>query len=132
MRASYTNEQRDARNSDFQKQMEKNSLRQRNGLFTDPLSLAVGDLYYTPATRKRDNKGEVPTGPKSFYTSKTKHGQSDQALFSKSSYNGINDPYDEQWKSFQLRSSVNRRPQSQRPFASGGRAKQAEPTSFLK
>lgn len=132
MKKSFTVQQKESRNNDFISRMQQMSQKQRNGLFTDPLSLAVGDVYHVPKTRKRDSKGQVPVGPKGFFASKTKQGKSDAVLFSKSTYNGIDDPYDEAWKSFQLRSSVNSRPKSQRPFTAGGKAKQAEPTSFLK
>lgn len=132
MRSSFTKDQRETRNKNFYEQIELQSSKQRNGLFSDPIPLAVGDIYYEAPTRKRDEKGDVPTAPKSFYTSKTKHGKSDQALFSKTSSNGIGDPYDEAWKSFNLRSSCSRSKSKQRPFTAGGRAKQNEPKSFLR
>ena len=127
-------QEKESRNSKFLREQEKMGSISRHGLFTQPVSLAVGDVAYVAPKRKRDKDGKIPTGPKLFYTSKMKHGQSDQALFSKPYYNCIDDPYDEPWKSFQLRSSSNqsRSKSKQRPFTAGGNAKQNEPKSFLK
>jgi len=132
MRNSITVEQREKKSKKFLNDMHTIGMKPRNGMFSDPISLAVGDVHYVAPTRKYRNDGKVPTCPKSFYTSKLKNGQSDQALFSKPRYNCLNDPYDESWKSLQLRTSVSRSKSRQRPFTAGGRVKQKDPTSFLK
>jgi hypothetical protein len=132
MRKSITVEQREKKNEKFYQDMNKLSLKSRNGFFSDPISLAVGDIGYTAPVRKRDMDGNVPTGKKTFTITKTKHGKSDNYLFSKPNYNGIGDPYDEPWKSLQLRSSVNSSSSRQRPFTAGGKVKQKDPASFLK
>jgi hypothetical protein len=132
MRKSFTKEQLETKTKTFLEQQELEGVKPRHGLFSQPVSLAVGDTYYKAPTRKRNNKGEVPTGPKNFYSSKMKNGQSDQALFTAPKYNGINDPYDEPWKSLKLRSSTSKSGSRARPFTAGGNVKQRDPTSYLK
>lgn len=106
-------------------------MKQRNGLFSDPISLAVGDVYHVPVSRKRDRRGNVPIKPKNFLTWKLKNGKSDQALFSRPAYNGIHDPYEEPCKSLKLRPSLATKGRA-RPFTAGGRVRHREPNSFLK
>mmetsp|Transcript_17671 Transcript_17671/g.15588 ORF Transcript_17671/g.15588 Transcript_17671/m.15588 type:complete len:131 (+) Transcript_17671:26-418(+) len=130
MKTSTRRDQKEAKGKTFYKDLNTMSMKQRNGLFSDPISLALGDTYYVPAARKGKN-GNVPIKPKNFSTSKMKNGKSDTALFSMPAYNGIGDPYDESWKNLKLRSSK-QTSSKPRPFTAGGRAKQRDPTSYLK
>lgn len=61
--------------------------RPRFGLFSQPCSTAIGDTnaYKTKGAR-RDEEGAVITGPRNFYTSRTKKGHTDSVYFSKPSY----------------------------------------------
>ncbi len=122
MRKSFTIEQKEERTRKFHKDLSTLSMKQRNGLFSDPMSLAVGDIHYVAPKRKRDQHGNVPVKAKSFFASKMQKGHTDSALFSKPAYNGINDPYNEPNKSLKLRSSVEGRSKN-RPFTAGGRVK---------
>ncbi|CAI2375938.1 unnamed protein product [Moneuplotes crassus] len=112
----------------FYKDLNTLSMKQRNGLFSDPISLAVGDVHYVAPTRKIVRKDKGPNKSKGFFTSKMKVGRNDHALFSNPKYNAISDPYNEPCKSLQLRSSVEKI--KKRPFTAGGRVKQKNPTSF--
>ena len=131
MKYSATIEHQDLKTQKFVKDLNTLGNKQRNGLFSEPISLAVGDIYYVPATRKRDERGNVPNKPKNFFTSKMKKGSTDSALFSKPTYNGISDPYEEPFKNLQLRSTKSTRSKP-RPFTAGGNPKQRDVKSFLK
>jgi hypothetical protein len=53
--------------------------RPRFGLFSNPVSTAVGDNgAYRPVPKKVDADGQVKTEPRNFYTTKMKKGHTDQ------------------------------------------------------
>ena len=54
MRTSFTKEQRESRNSRFLNETEKMGNVPRHGLFTQPVSLAIGDVAYVAPARKRE------------------------------------------------------------------------------
>ena len=124
MKSSFTKDQKESRNKSFIEFQNKQSSKSRHGLFSYPISLAVGDVYHVAPSRKTNKEGKVPTGPKSFYAGKGKSGRSDQVLFSKPVYNAIGDPYDEPWKQLKLRSSGTMSKTRNRPFTAGGAVKQ--------
>ncbi len=68
--------------------------RQRFGLFSQPVSVAIGDTNKFITTKaNRDEEGRVIIGPRNFYTKKEKKGKIDSVYFLKPSYNASGDPY---------------------------------------
>ena len=61
--------------------------RPRFGLFSQPVSTAIGDTNKYPKTlANRDEEGDVIIGPRNFYTGRMKWGAADDSLFSKPLY----------------------------------------------
>ena len=73
--------------------------RQRFGLFSQPVSNAIGDNNgFQQKKRVLDEDGKVITAPRNFYTTRTKKGQvngsrHDRVLFSKPGFNALGDPF---------------------------------------
>ena len=68
--------------------------RPRFGLFSQPVSTAIGETnYFKPTAPRRNDEGEVITDNRNFYTKKGKNGKADDVYFMKSSYNCTGDPY---------------------------------------
>lgn len=69
-------------------------IKQRFGLFSQPVSTAIGDNnVFKKKTRNVDEDGRVITGPRNFYTTGLKVGKTDKQLFSRPTYNAIGDPF---------------------------------------
>ena len=61
--------------------------KQRHGMFSLPISTAIGDdTYFVKKLARRDNTGAVITDPRNFTTKNPKKGHVDSVLFSKPSY----------------------------------------------
>jgi hypothetical protein len=70
--------------------------KQRHGMFSVPVSLAIGDdQYFKPTEPRRDAEGGVITAPRNFTTKNVKKGHIDSVLFSKPSYVSQGDPFKE-------------------------------------
>jgi hypothetical protein len=70
--------------------------KQRLGMFSVPISLAIGDdTYFKPKGARRDAEGAVITDPRNFTTKNPKKGNIDSVLFSKPDYLAIGDPFKE-------------------------------------
>ena len=70
--------------------------RARFGLFSQPVSTAIGDTNTFQAKKNyKDEDGNVITAPRNFYTNKLKKGNNDNILFSKPTYNAIGNPFKE-------------------------------------
>ena len=68
----------------------------RHGMFSMPISTAIGDDTYCKAkVAHKDQDGRVVTEPKNFTTKKVKKGHTDDVLFSKPSYISTGDPFKE-------------------------------------
>lgn len=81
------------RDSIFRESLQLGS-KPRNGLFSIPGSLAIGDDNYDkPKPARRGADGKVPTEAKNFLTNHAKKGSIDDVLFQKSSYITVGDPY---------------------------------------
>ena len=66
----------------------------RGGLFTMPVSNAIGDTNYFPNKKaRRDSEGAVITDPRNFTTKKPKKGRGPEVTFSKPVFATIGDPY---------------------------------------
>ena len=73
--------------------------KQRHGMFSVPISTAIGDdTYFQPKPARRDAEGAVITDPKNFTTKNVKKGHIDSVLFSKPSYVSIGDQFKESSK----------------------------------
>lgn len=69
-------------------------IRPRFGLFSQPVSTAVGDTNkYKKVIPKRDDDGKVATAPKNFYTGPMKMGKSEDVYFEKADYLCRGDPF---------------------------------------
>jgi hypothetical protein len=56
--------------------------RQRFGLFSQPVSTAIGETNkYKTKPSKRNEDGEVETEPRNFYTTRMKTGKSEKVFF---------------------------------------------------
>jgi len=70
------------------------SQKMRLGMFSVPVSLAIGDdTYFKPKPARRDAEGHVITDPRNFTTKNPKKGHIDSVLFSKPEYITVGDPY---------------------------------------
>jgi hypothetical protein len=82
--------------------------RQRFGLFSQPVSNAIGETNRFP--RKKANRdpedGKPIIGPRNFYTRPVKKGRTDGIYFSKQSYVAVGDPY-QQLSNVGLRTTLN-------------------------
>ena len=68
--------------------------KQRHGLFTMPVSTAIGDNNYFPVKKaRRDEEGAVITDPRNFTTKKPKKGKGPEVTFSKPVFATVGDPY---------------------------------------
>jgi Domain of unknown function (DUF4586) len=68
--------------------------KQRHGLFTMPVSNAIGDNNYFPVKKaRRDGEGAVITDPRNFTTKKPKKGKGPEVTFSKPAFATVGDPY---------------------------------------
>lgn len=66
----------------------------RHGLFTMPISTAIGDNNYFPIKKaRRDEEGAVITDPRNFTTKKPKKGHGPEVTFSKPVFATVGDPY---------------------------------------
>lgn len=66
----------------------------RHGLFTMPVSTAIGDNNYFPTKKaRRDQDGHVITDPRNFTTKKAKKGMGPDATFSKPVFATVGDPF---------------------------------------
>lgn len=66
----------------------------RHGMFTVPVSNAIGDNNYFPDKKaRRDSEGAVITDPRNFTTKKPKKGMGVDATFSKPIFVTVGDPY---------------------------------------
>lgn len=66
----------------------------RHGMFTMPVSNAIGDNNYFPDKKaRRDSEGAVITDPRNFTTKKPKKGMGVDATFSKPIFVTVGDPY---------------------------------------
>lgn len=71
--------------------------KQRHGLFTMPISTAIGDNNYFPTKKaRRDSEGAVITDPRNFTTKKPKKGMGAEVTFSKPVFATVGDPYKSQ------------------------------------
>eukprot|EP00357_Protocruzia_adherens_P037001 CAMPEP_0115026734 /NCGR_PEP_ID=MMETSP0216-20121206/34958_1 /TAXON_ID=223996 /ORGANISM="Protocruzia adherens, Strain Boccale" /LENGTH=279 /DNA_ID=CAMNT_0002401937 /DNA_START=28 /DNA_END=863 /DNA_ORIENTATION=+ len=71
----------------------------RYGLFSQPAPLAIGENSAdTKKKPRRDEDGNVLTGPRNFLTTGTKKGKGRDGLFSEVGYLALGDPYIEQAK----------------------------------
>lgn len=70
------------------------SYRPRFGLFSQPVSTAIGDTNtYKKLIPKRDEDGTVMMGPKNFYTTKGKAGKAEDVYFQKTDFICRGDPF---------------------------------------
>ena len=61
--------------------------RPRFGLFSQPVSTAIGETNKYPKTKcNKDEEGAVILGPRNFYTGRMKKGAADDSLFSRPPY----------------------------------------------
>ena len=68
--------------------------RQRFGLFSQPVSTAIGETNkYKQKPPRRNEDGEVETEPRNFYTQRMRKGKDEKVYFSKGSYIAVGDPY---------------------------------------
>lgn len=68
--------------------------RPRFGLFSQPVSVAIGETNkFITKTAAKDDDGRVVTGPKNFYTKNGKKGKDDSVYFSRQSYICTGDLY---------------------------------------
>ena len=68
--------------------------RPRFGLFSQPVSVAIGDTNKFPSkTANKDEDGRPILGPRNFYTKREKRGKDDSVYFSIQSYLCIGDLY---------------------------------------
>ena len=66
----------------------------RHGVFTMPISTAIGDNNYFPTKKaRRDETGAVITDPINFLTKKAKKGQGVEVTFGKPAFVTVGDPY---------------------------------------
>jgi hypothetical protein len=66
----------------------------RHGLFTMPVSNAIGETNYFPVKKaRRDEEGAVITDPRNFTTKKAKKGHGPDATFTKPTFLAVGDPY---------------------------------------
>ena len=66
----------------------------RHGMFSVPISTAIGDdTYYKPIPARVDADGAVITDPRNFTTKNVKKGAADDVYFSKPPYISQGDPY---------------------------------------
>ena len=66
----------------------------RHGLFSAPVSTAIGETYKYPVKKaNRDADGLVITGPRNFYTNKMKDGRDNSVYFTKPNYICLGDNY---------------------------------------
>jgi hypothetical protein len=69
----------------------------RHGLFSLPVSNAIGETNYFPVKKaRRDEEGAVITDPRNFTTKKPKKGHGVDATFSKPTFTTVGDPYQNQ------------------------------------
>ena len=77
--------------------------RSRLGMFSVPISTAIGDdNYFKPKQARKGPDGQVITEPRNFTTKNAKKGHIDSVLFSKPDYITVGDPYQDSSK-FKLR-----------------------------
>ena len=70
------------------------SQKMRLGMFSVPVSIAIGDTNYFPDKKaRRDELGAVITDPRNFTTKKAKKGHGVEVTFSKPTYTSVGDPY---------------------------------------
>jgi hypothetical protein len=70
------------------------SQKMRHGLFTMPVSNAIGDNNYFPIKKARkDEEGHVIVDPRNFTTKKAKKGMGPDATFTKPVFATVGDPY---------------------------------------
>lgn len=70
------------------------SQKMRHGMFTVPVSNAIGENnYFPPKKARRDAEGAVITDPRNFTTKKPKKGQGVDATFTKPSFVTVGDPF---------------------------------------
>ena len=70
------------------------SQKMRLGMFSVPVSNAIGDTNYFPVKKaRRDQEGAVITDPRNFTTKKPKKGMGVDATLSKPIFNAPGDPY---------------------------------------
>ena len=68
--------------------------RPRFGLFSQPVSTAIGDTNaYKKVSPRKDENGAVISGPRNFTTKKGKKGGADDVYFSRSGYLCVGDPF---------------------------------------
>ena len=73
--------------------------KQRHGMFSVPISTAIGDTnYFIPKPPRRDAEGAVITAPRNFTTKNVKKGHTDNVLFGKPDYVSIGDSFKESSK----------------------------------
>jgi hypothetical protein len=76
------------------------SAKPRFGMFSLPVSLAVGDdTYDKPKPIRKGADGNVVTDLRNFTTKNAKKGHIDSSLFSRPDYISIGDPFKESYKS---------------------------------
>jgi len=70
------------------------SYRQRFGLFSQPVSTAIGETNkFKDKPARRNEDGEVITEPRNFYTKREKKGKAEDVYFTKGSFIAVGDPY---------------------------------------
>jgi len=68
----------------------------RHGMFSIPISTAIGDdTYFKPKGARVDSEGAVITDPRNFTTKNVKKGKIDSVLFSPPIYISTGDPFKE-------------------------------------
>ena len=91
-----TDEKKETIRAEFFQESFKMGQKQRHGMFSVPIGLAVGDNnYFIPKPARRDAEGHVITDLRNFTTKNPKKGHIDSVLFSKPDYVSIGDPFKE-------------------------------------
>lgn len=92
--AAATDDKKETLREEFFKESFAMGQKSRWGMFSIPISTAIGDdTYYKPKPARRDAEGAVITAPRNFTTKNPKKGNIDSVLFSKPNYISIGDPY---------------------------------------
>jgi len=89
----------------FMAESVKLTTKPRFGLFSQPVSTAIGDdSYFQAKIAKKNEDGTVVVGPRNFYTNPGKKGILQGSVFSKTSFTTVGDPYQDPGK-MKLRTS---------------------------
>jgi hypothetical protein len=100
------------------------SFKPKYGLFSFTGSLAISDdSIGQPTKPRRDPDGSVKLGPRNFYTSPSKRGNSVDVYFSKPEFNTIGDPYKPPHKRTIKSSTDNIKRPTEAPFKLGSEYK---------